>query len=52
MKFYKVDYGEYIAIMGEKTLRNVYETEINHTEYPDYEGWLWDMKRMGLVKEM
>lgn len=50
--FYRVDYGEWYGIMGEKTLHNLYREMIDKEEYPDYEGWLWDMKRCGLVTEM
>lgn len=50
--FYKVDFGNETRIMGGKVLRRYYATEIDHNEYPDFESWLWDMTRCGLVTEV
>lgn len=57
MKMYKVDNGDgWTSIMGEKTLRQYYNTKVDHNidcgGYPDFEGWLYDMKRCGLVTEL
>lgn len=32
-------------------LINYYAKEIDKAEYPDFDGWLWDMKRCGLITE-
>lgn len=57
-KYYMVDsYADGTwRMMGEKTLRHLYDTEINHDVadcgYPDFEGWLADMKRHDLITEV
>lgn len=33
------------------SLMAYYAKEIDKTEYPDFEGWMWDMKRSGLITE-
>lgn len=52
IKMYSVDYGDTIRIMGEPTLKMVYETQIDHTEYADYDDWFADMTKCGLVTEV
>lgn len=46
------DYGGYkeveFDIVG---LMAYYAKEIDKTEYPNFDGWLWDMKRCGLITE-
>lgn len=32
-------------------LMSYYATEIDHAEYPDFDGWFADMKRCGLITE-
>lgn len=49
-KFYTVDYGDMLSIVNEITLHMIYETQIDHTEYPDFECWYIDMERSGLVR--
>ena len=29
----------------ERGVRRIYELTVSKTEYPDFEGWLWDMER-------
>lgn len=51
-RFYWVDFGNETRIMGGKVLKRYYEDNIDHAEYPDFESWLWDMTRCGLVTEV
>lgn len=50
---YKVDRGSKWEYVGTKAgLLGIYEREIDHTEYPDFDGWLMDMYKMDLVREV
>ena len=55
MPKYIVDITDYSGYKEKEmdiiALMSYYATEIDHTEYPDFEGWMWDMKRSGLVRE-
>ena len=50
--FYAVDYGTYTRIVTESEIYKLYDEVVNKTEYPFYDVWMYDMKRMGLVKEV
>ena len=50
--FYAVDFGLYTQIMMESEVHKLYDEVINKTEYPFYDVWMYDMKRMGLVREL
>lgn len=50
---YVVDFGDHTEIVyGRLGLLRIYVTEIDKAEYPDFDGWLADMNRCGLVKEV
>jgi len=49
---YEVDFGDYRKVMSPKEICRLYTTEINKTEYPDFDSWMWDMLKMGLVREV
>ena len=55
MPKYIVDVTDYSGYKEKEmdiiALMSYYATEIDHTEYPDFDGWMWDMKRSGLVRE-
>ena len=49
---YIVDFGDHTEILDAKETCRLYITEINKTEYPNFDSWMWDMQRMGLVREV
>ena len=55
MPKYIVDITDYSGYKEKEmdiiALMSYYATEIDKTEYPDFEGWMWDMKRSGLIRE-
>ena len=32
----------------ERQMNNIYQIMIDKSEYPTYEGWIWDMLRSGV----
>ena len=48
---YTVDLGDHAVVWSERKVKSYYERKIDHTEYPTFEDWMWDMNRMGLVIE-
>lgn len=30
-------------------LQRLYESEVDHGEYPEFSGWLWDMERSAVL---
>lgn len=36
-------------VMDERTARAFYAVAVDHAEYPEFEGWLWDMERSGTL---
>ena len=30
-------------------LRGLYQATVDKTEYPDFDGWLWDMERSAVL---
>lgn len=32
-------------------LEHIYEERVDKKEYPDYEGWMWDMIRTGVFEK-
>lgn len=55
MPSYIVDITDYSGYKEKEmdiiALMSYYAKEIDKTEYPDFEGWMWDMKRCGLITE-
>lgn len=49
---YIVDKGNECVVWSEKKLRKYYAREIDKAEYPDFDCWMWDMLRSGLVTEI
>ena len=49
---YIVDFGEHRETMSPKEICGLYMNTIDKTEYPDFDSWMWDMQRMGLVREV
>lgn len=53
MSKYELDYGDHTeTVCGRLGLLRVWVTEINKAEYPNFDDWLADMKRNGLVTEI
>lgn len=48
---YKCYEENYPSELSLKEWESYYESEINKTEYPDFECWWSDMKRTGLIVE-
>ena len=36
----------------EHQMRSIYQSMVNKTEYPDFEGWMLDMLRSGVYEKM
>ena len=36
----------------EHQMHNIYYLMIDKTEYPTFDGWIWDMLRSGVYKKM
>ena len=36
------------TVHDERGVRRIYELTVNKREYPDFEGWLWDMERSAM----
>ena len=34
---------------SERDVRRMYEHSVNKLEYPEFEGWLWDMERSAVL---
>ena len=55
MQSYIVDITDYSGYKEKEmdiiALMSYYATEIDHVEYPDFDGWFADMKRSGLITE-
>ena len=49
---YEVDFGDYRKVMSPKEICALYMSIIDKSEYPDFDCWMWDVKRMGLVREV
>lgn len=37
------------TVHDERSVHRIYELTVSKTEYPDFEGWLWDMERSGVL---
>lgn len=37
------------TVHDERGVRRIYELTVSKSEYPDFEGWLWDMERSGVL---
>ena len=48
MTFTSFDIAE-ITCMGIRELAEFYEDSVDHDEYPDFSGWLWDMERSAVL---
>ena len=49
---YLVDMGDRCHVWNEGKVQRYYAREIDHTEYPSFDDWMWDMMRCGLVTEV
>lgn len=38
-----------ITEMGLRELQEFYEWKVDHDEYPEFSGWLWDMERSAVL---
>lgn len=39
-------------IFTEHQMQNIYQLMIDKTEYPTYEGWIYDMTKSGVYEEI
>lgn len=47
---YIVDFGTHTEVATLNELEELYSDRIDHTEYPDFEDWMADMEKCGLVE--
>ena len=39
-------------IFTERQMRSIYQSMVDKTEYPDFEGWIFDMLKSGVYEKM
>ena len=49
---YSVDYGDKHKIKTLAEIEELYAIRIDKWDYPDFNTWLTDMKKMGLIVEV
>lgn len=50
--FYEVYDGNNYVIMGEATLHKMYEVKGNTIDYPTFNGWVCEMIKLGIAREV